>query len=145
MSSVHRLRTPVDVLKRLIDSPPPEVEKYIQQIHPTLGRVLEGPVLQHKIGKKKPRKRYLFLCGSLLLITKPKGIDRFKMKAFIGLSSRKDVSIVTDSQYETPNVEFRVYGLYTYILFAPTSQDRDRWIQEMQKYIVDPPQFSIRK
>lgn len=138
MTSIFRVRTPLDVLKSLTFKPQ-EIEEHLQQIHPTLGRVVEGPVLQHKMGKSKPRKRHLFLCGRLLIICKPKGMTKFKPKFSIMLSSRKDVSIVTDSQYEIPNVEFRLYGRWTYILFAPTPQDRDRWVHEMQKFVTDPP------
>lgn len=138
MTSILRVRAPLDVLKSLTFKPP-EIEEYLQQIHPTLGRVYEGPILQHKMGKSKPRKRYIFLCGRLLIICKPKGMNKFNPKFSIILSARKDVSIVTDSQYKIPNVEFRVYGLWTYILFAPTPQDRDQWVHEMQKFIGEPP------
>jgi len=98
-------------------------------------QVLEGPILHHENGKNK--KRYLFLVGRILIICKPR-VTKFRPKFYIGLSSRKDVAVVTDSQYKVPHVEFRVYGRWTYIFFAQSQKERDYWVNEMQKYINSP-------
>lgn len=133
MSSVYQHRSPMDLWNKL-EVQPPTVKEYLQQ----MDSVIEGPVFLYKKGKSEPRKRHLFLSGKLLIICKRKGKDRFDPKAFIGLCSTKDVTTVPDSRYETPNVEFRLYGKSTFIFFAPTQEDRDRWVHEMKKLTSKP-------
>lgn len=131
MTSISSGGTAFHLLNRLTDKPL-DVTNYLERIE---DRGLEGPVLQYKMGKKKPRKRYLFLIGKLLIITKRRWRDKFEPTFYVGLTERKNVAVVRDSQYKIPNVEFRLYGHYTHILFAPSSDDRDRWVEEIQKRI----------
>lgn len=129
MISIYSYRKPIDVLNKFT-CVLPEIKKYMKE-NPNVP-VLEGSILHHENGKNK--KRYLFLVGRILIICKPKG-TKFRPKFYIRLSSRKDVAVVTDSQYKVPHVEFRVYGRWTYILFAQSQEERDYWVDEMQKYI----------
>ena len=131
MVSISSYRKSGDLLKKLTNIPP-LINAYIKE-NPNL-TVLEGPILQYRMEKGKPRKRYLFLIDRVLVICKVHG-TKFTIHHCIGLNSRKDIAIVTDSQYKIPDVEFRVYGRWTYILFAQSTQERDRWVQEMQKYL----------
>lgn len=96
--------------------------------------VLEGPILQYDKDKNRIIDRYLFLVGNLLIITKQKK-DKFKPKYFIGLTTKKCVSAVNDSEYKIPDVEFRVYGWKTYIFFAKNKNERDMWVSAMEKYV----------
>jgi hypothetical protein len=96
--------------------------------------VLEGPVKMYDPLTREVKHRYLILSGPVVLICKQKGKKNLSWKDATGLTSRKDVTIVTDSTYSEPNVEFRIYGPHrTFIFFAPTVYDRDAWVRAMQQ------------
>jgi hypothetical protein len=92
-----------------------------------------GLILQWGQRKRKPKQRFLFLLGSVLLICKPVRHYRYDLRRAILITSQKIIDIVSDSTYQVPQVEFRLYSPFrTYIFFASSMGERDQWVQVMK-------------